>query len=135
MSRFVLQPCKIREDRVVPTKDDPIILNAKKLVAKFVPSGNRIECLKLRQARIGSYVGRAKGSRTGKEVLFIIWNEDRSNKIRWILKRDEAFPDRLLEIYRLNEVDWGSRFEEKESGKKDRLPGDRAVPRARMREM
>jgi len=111
-----------------------VVLDAKQLVAKFSPQRIRNQMLSLRHARLGSFIGLCKGSRSGQTVPFIIWNPDRSNKIRWLLKRDAAFPDRLLEIYRLEEIDWGSSFTEPESGEIDRLPGDRARPRARMTE-
>jgi len=135
MSRFVLQPCRIREDRVVPTKDEPVVLDAKELITKFAPNRVPKEKLAVRMARLGSFLGLCKGSRSGRTVPFIIWNPDRSNKIRWLLKQDEAFPDRLLEIYRLQEVDWGSSVEEIPSGKLDKLPGNNAQPRAKMTEV
>jgi hypothetical protein len=134
VSRFVLRPCKIREDRVVVTEKDPLVLNARELVTKFSPRRLQRELMALKNARLNSFIGLCKGSRSGQTVPFIIWNQDRSNKIRWLLKRDAAFPDRLLEIYRLEEIDWGSRFDEPVSGEVDRIPGNRARPRARMTE-
>jgi len=132
MAKFVLQPCKIRGDRVVPTKDPPVELDGRQLIAKLAPNRLPHNLLRLRQARLGSFIGRCKGSRSGREVLFTVWNPDRSNKIGWLLKQDAAFPDRLIEIYRLVEADWGSRFVEADSGKKDRLPGDKARRTPRM---
>jgi hypothetical protein len=130
VSRFVLQPSKIREDRVVPTGDEDLVLDTKELVTKFAPSRARPELAKLRSIRLGGFLGRAKSGRTGQDVLFFIWNHDRSNKLGFLLKSDPGFPDRMKEIYRVAEVDWGCRFEEVESGKKDRIPGDN-VPRQR----
>jgi hypothetical protein len=109
---------------VVKKDEDPLVLDTPKLLQKFAPHGTRGEVLQLRAARLGSFLGLCKGSRTGRTVPFIIWNQDRSNKIKWVLKRDAAFPDRLLEIYRLEEIDWGTRFTEIESGEIDRLPGN-----------
>jgi len=135
MSRFVLQPCKVRQDRVVPLKEPPLELDGPQLVRRLAPSGSQKELLQLRTARPGSFVGRCRGSRTGRPVLFTVWNPDRSNRIGWLLKRDAAFPGRILEIYRLAEVDWGTRFTEIPSGKMDRLPGDKARPVPRVVEM
>jgi len=119
---------------VVRTDDEDLVLETGELVEKFAPSRNRQELAKLRSIRLGGFLGRAKSGRTGKEVVFFIWNQDRSNKLAFLLKADPAFPDRMREIYRVAEVDWGSRFEEIESGKKDRLPGDNVPRRKGLRE-
>lgn len=134
MSRFVLQPCKIRENRVVRTDEEEVVLTVKELVAKFAPTRLRTELAKLRTIRIGGYVGRSKSGRTGKDVLFFIWRDDRSNDLAFLLKADPNFPDRMKEIYRVAEVNWGTSIEEIESGKKDRLPGDNVPKRPGMRE-
>lgn len=124
MSRFILSPCKFREDRVVPTGEDPVSLDLRELMARFVPSGNKAELLKLRALRLGSYVGHCKGGRTGREVLFVLASMDRTNKVTWLLKGDPSFPSRVLDLYRVDVLDWGSRVEEVESGKKDRIPSE-----------
>ena len=134
MARFLLQPCKVREDRVVPTAEPPLELDGRQLIEKLAPAKIPEELRRLRAARLGSFVGRCKGSRTGRDVLFTVWNPDRSNRIGWLLKTDAAFPERVLEIYKLVELDWGSRFVEIDSGKKDRLPGDKARLAPRMLE-
>jgi hypothetical protein len=109
----------VREDRVVPNKDeDALVLDSiRALVTKFPHTP--AEKTQLRGIRMGSYVGMIKGGRTGRPTLFTIWNQDRTNKVRWITRKDPTFADRVIEIYRAEEVDWGSSFMESDSGKKD----------------
>lgn len=113
-TRFVLQPCRIREEKIVATKDDPLVLEVTDLFKTLVPSGLREERSLIRGARIGTYLGRCKGSVTGKDVLLVIYNNDGTNVIEWVLKRDPTLPDRVTSLFRLDAADWGSSFYEPE---------------------
>ena len=117
--KFVLQPCHVRADRVAPDKSNPVVLHSiHDLVEKFRPStpGERLQ---IRSMRLGAYVGLIRGSQSGNVVPFVLWNRDRSNKIKWLLKKDPKFPTRLVEIYRVEEADWGSKFNEFDTGVRD----------------
>lgn len=134
MSRFLLQPCKIRENRVVPVAAAALDLDTKALLEKFAPTRDPRELVKLRSMRIEGYLGRSRGGKTGTEQLFFLWNQDRSNHLDFVLHGDPDFPSRVVEIYHVRVVDWGSRFDEPESGKKDLLPGNDVPKRAGLRE-
>lgn len=108
MSRFVLLPHRLREDRLVPIKGaEPIVLNWRELAAKLAPS-NRIEAVKtLRHMQRGAFVGLLKqGKREPSNFCFIA--QDRSGKISNIIRRNPSFGSNLLEVYRVVESDWGS---------------------------
>jgi len=127
--RFVLQPCKIREDRVVASGDDNLVKTMAEFVKFFTVSGNRDERLKMRSARLGAYIGVCLGSRTKQPVLFVIWHPARENVIDFLLRKDRSFPERCHTIFKVLEADWGSRVTEPVSGKKD-TPTWRAKPGA-----
>lgn len=135
MTLFVLQPCKLREDRFVPQKDEePLVIKSiQGLLDKFAPTmyGHRVQ---LRQLRVGAYVGLIKGSRSRKTVPFLVWNPDRSNRIRWLINQDPEFGDRVLEVYRADTVDWGASVSEVETGKKD-IPTWKSKKNVRMMEV
>jgi hypothetical protein len=117
--RFELQPCKIREDRVVPSGEENVVFTMPEFVKNFSVTGMRDERVKLRQARIGAFIGVCTGSRSKQPTLFVIWRNDRDNVIDYLLKRDRSFPERCQTIFKVVDADWGSRVTEPFSGKKD----------------
>jgi hypothetical protein len=119
LSRFELQPCKIRDDKVVPSGEENIVLNLAEFVKAFSVTGHHIDRVKMRQARIGGFIGVCVGSRSKRDTLFVIWRPDRGNGIDFLLKRDRTFPDRCKTIFKVVEADWGSRVTEPDTGKKD----------------
>lgn len=127
--RFELQPCKIREDRVVPTGEESLVFTMPEFVKNFTVTGQRDERVKMRQARTGAFIGVCDGSRTKQPTLFVIFRNDRANAIDFLLKRDRSFPERCKTIFRVVEADWGSRVTEPFSGKKD-TPTWKAQPGA-----
>lgn len=121
-ARFVFQPVRFRDEKVVPTSDPPLVIeNIADLVKKFAPERKQ-QLVQLRGFRPSAIVGWARGSRTGTAVPFLLWNIDRTNRFGWLLKKDPLFPERVIECYRVEEIDWGSSVTEMESGKKDQ-PG------------
>lgn len=102
MARIVLQPCKLREDEFVPTKEQPSVFDWKQLSKKLAPSRDikaRHNLLLLQpQAFVGLLVT-SKGASN-----FVLMNENRSGNIATIVARDPSFLDRLLEVYRVEEV-------------------------------
>lgn len=127
VARFVLQPCKIRENRVVPSGEENVVLGLAEFVKKFTITGERQERGKMRAARVGAFIGVCTGSRTKEPTLFVIWREDRFADIKFLLRKDPTFPDRCHAIFKVIEADWGSRIEEPFSGKKD-IPTWKAIP-------
>lgn len=111
MARFVLQPCRLTKDRFVPTSDSSVEMGWKQLVERFWQSGAPAGLRNLAFLRPGSFIGLAK---TGNKVSnFILQNDDRSGDIGRILKKDPGFVKRLTDVYRVEQVDRGSRVEEK----------------------
>jgi len=128
-SRFELQPCRVRDDKVVPTGEENLVFDLAEFVKAFNVSGQRADRVKLRQTRVGGFIGFCTGSRTKRDALFILWRPDRGNEINFLLKRDPTFPERCKVIFKVIEADWGSRMVEPDSGKKD-TPTWKSVPGA-----
>jgi hypothetical protein len=75
-------------------------------------------------------VGVVNSGRTGKPTLFTLRSHDMSP----YLAGDPGFPERLVSLYRVAQLDWGTKCVEVESGKKDLPPwGDLRPKRARAR--
>lgn len=117
--RFVLQPARFREDKIVDTDDPPLVIESVRvLVEKFAPA-KKHQLVQLRSFRSEAFVGWARGLKHGVSAPFLIWNPDRSNKVGWVLKTDPTFPSRVTECYRVVSMNWGTSIVEAESGKKD----------------
>ena len=133
LSRFELQPCKIREDRVVPSGEENLVFDLAEFVKAFSITGNiHVDRAKIRQTRVGGYIGVCTGSRSKRDTLFVIWRPDRGNGIDFLLRLDRTFPERCKVIFKVIEADWGSRVIEPDSGKKDQptwkpSPGSGAI--------
>lgn len=106
--RFLLQPCKLRDNRVVPTDDPPVEYSWQSLCAKFAPARTREAMLPLRSLQLGAYVGLVRGPK-GAPANFVFVNADRSGKLSGALIKDSSFPERVIEVYRADKVDWGAR--------------------------
>ena len=104
---FVLTPCKLRNDRIVPQKGAPVVsLDWKGLVLKLAASRQAGALANLRHMDKGSFVGLAREQRTGLVRNFILKNPDRSDRVDWLLERDPTFADRLVEVYRVENANW-----------------------------
>lgn len=104
MARFALTPCKLRADRFVPQDGDPIDLDWRTLCERLAPSRSRTALITLRQVQQGAYVGLVRGP--GGPRTFLLANADRSGDLTGILKKDPSFADRLLEVWRVDQVKW-----------------------------
>lgn len=118
MARFVLQPCHLREGKFAPIKGStPKTFNWPELVEALAPSKEARAKITLRRMQPGSYVGTAKDRFDAKVVRnFLLVNQDRSPQLEWVLRKDPGFEDRLLSVYRVDEVKWESVVHEFESG-------------------
>ena len=126
---FILEPSKIRDDKIVPNGEELLVLTLKEFLEGMRATGHREERVKLRQARTGGFIGFSIGPRTKQLCLFVIWRPDRGNDIEFLLRRDRGFPERCQKIFRIVKADWGSRMAEPFSGKKD-TPTWKAIPGA-----
>lgn len=107
---FVLQPCRVRQGFFAATKDAPITLNWKELVAKFAPHRSRNGLLCLRNLQIGGYVGLVN-SPQGLSV-FYYGNLDRSGKIAAAVVKDETWSERVAEVYLVEKAQWAAKVVE-----------------------
>jgi hypothetical protein len=112
VARFVLQPCKLRADRLVPVKgSDTIELTWRELAAKLAPSRD-VQALKtLYHAQQGAYLGLVRDPRNPQKLVnFCFMAQDRGNSISPIMTRDPSFGRRLVEAYQVIELDKGRRI-------------------------
>jgi len=111
MSRIVLQPCHVRDDRFVPSrKRDPLELDQTQFLRKLTPSGTRAGMTILLRARVGHYVGliRSRGGVTN----FVFDNPRQKGRFAHLLKRDPAFAERVQEVYRVEVAEFASAVSE-----------------------
>lgn len=108
MARFVLQPCRLREGRLTPIKGaKAVVFNWVELVAALAPSKEPRAKMTLRSMQPGAYVGTVKDPLNPNVVRnFILVNQDRSAQLEWVLKKDPGFENRLVDVYRVDEVKW-----------------------------
>lgn len=114
MARFVLQPCKLRDERLVPVKGEPpITLNWRELCERLAPSREQKALQVLQLVQVNSYVGTTKNPHgTGKPANFVLMNPDRSGNLAKIMSKDATFAHRLLSVYRVDDVEWDARVTE-----------------------
>lgn len=114
-ARFVIQPCKLREDRLTPVKgSEPLTLSWKELAKKLAPSANAQALRTLYYVQTGAYVGLLKHPATGQPVNFCFVAQDRSGNVAEVLRRDPSFAHRLIEVFLVKEADRGVRLSEPE---------------------
>ena len=112
MARFVLMPCKLREDRLVPIKDAEVEeVTWRELVAKLAPSASIKALRTLYYIQRGAYLGLLKHPRNAeKEVNFCFVAQDRSGSVSEVLRRDPSFGRRLTTVYQVVEADRGAQL-------------------------
>ena len=114
MARFILTPCHIREDRVVPS-DEAVELDWPKLAALLAPSRSHQALMTLRRLKVDTYVGLVKQP-DGGTTNFMFQSPDHTNDIAWLLKKDPTFPTKLDVIYRVELAQLDAKIEEFSSG-------------------
>lgn len=113
MARFVLQPCKLREDKFVPLSGEPpTVLSSWEELCKFFernPKNPRDVGLRALQAMDTSgYLGVLKKPEGGTRI-FHLWNRGRGNKVAWLIKKIPEFPSLLERVYFVQSVVWDAR--------------------------
>lgn len=114
MARFILQPCKLRDEWLVPVKDEPpIVLSWKELCNKLAPSGDVKALSHLRLLQVNSFVGLTRTrNANGQLGNFILTNVDRSGHLKRVMDKDPTFSSRLVEVYRVEELSWDAKMVE-----------------------
>lgn len=116
MARFVLTPCHIREDQVVPTSGMAAVeLDWPKVVELLAPSNSLNAKMTLRRLRVNAFVGTLKAPPGKPATNFLFQNLDRANRIGWLLKRNPNFPNMVEQIYRVEVALFDSKVEERSS--------------------
>lgn len=108
MAHFVVQPCHLRGAVFAPNKGEPALKwTWRDLVEQVAPAGQLSTLTNLRTLKPGAFVGLARVTLTAEETrTFLLLNTDRSARLDWILKRNPDFADRLVSVYRVDEVKW-----------------------------
>lgn len=107
VSKFVLKPARLLQTRLVPSKDEKAIeLSFPELVTYFARA-DRGEGMKLCGLRQGMYVGLTNSAKMpGRKIIFVLYNENRTGNVDFVLKNDPSFSTRLLEAYRVEEASY-----------------------------
>lgn len=113
MARFVLHPCRFREDRFIPLRDASLLeLDWVGLVDRLAPTRSPAALMNLKRLRVNSFVGLVRNPQTGEVGNFYLLNPDRSGSLTWLLHQDQSFPERLLESFKVVSANWDYKFEE-----------------------
>jgi hypothetical protein len=109
-----LKRSKLRDQWLVPTKEPAIDLSWSELCAKLAPSNDPRALRSLQLLQMGAYVGLVSRppKMPGPPSNFVLLNQDRSGSLNAVLSKDPTFGDRLLEVYRVEEVQWDGRVVE-----------------------
>ena len=129
MARFVLVPCRIREDKVV-ADGDPLELDWPKAAALLAPSQTFEALSTLRRMRVNAYVGLVKkepppgsSKQTIEQAknapptnfLFVNGNPN-SASIGWLLKKNPELITQVKALYRVDVAIFDAKIEEHSSG-------------------
>lgn len=109
VSLFIVKPARVLQTRFVTSKTGPDEqYSFKELLARFLPTGvSKSEASKLLGLRAGMFIGKVRSAKTpGKEVQFVLYNQDGSGNIDFVLKNDPSFESRLIEAYRVEHAEY-----------------------------
>ncbi len=116
MARYVLQPCKLREDQLVPQKGvGTVEYDWNKLQETFAPSKSRTALLNISNLRVGQYVGLVRRADASEVTNFTLMNQDRTGRVDWLLKKDPSFEKRLVSVYKVEVAERDARIEERDT--------------------
>lgn len=115
MARFVLTPCRVREDRMVPD-GEAVVLGWSEVAALLAPSRSQSALMTLRRMKPLSYVGLVKNPTTAAVTNFLVQNDDKSNSLKMLLKFNPAIVTQLVSLYRVDEVSLDAKVEEISTG-------------------
>lgn len=114
MAKFVLQPCKLRQDRFVPIKDAECEeFTWKELALKLAPTTTPSALRTLQYIQAGAFIGLLKHPlNASQEVNFCFVAQSRTGYLTEVLRRDPTFESRLVTVYRVVEADKGAQLVE-----------------------
>jgi hypothetical protein len=114
VERFVLQPARVRGDRVNPLKaEDPVELDWNGLVELVGGSESPTALMTLRRLKEADYVGvRSLG---GNKTNFLISTPGGSGRIGFITKKNPTFPAEVQQVFQVVEAAYESNISEAEA--------------------
>jgi len=112
MAKFFLQPCRLREDKLVPTKEPKVEFKWLDLVSRLAPSKSKNAQMVLRRMERGCFIGLVLNEQTKEAVNFLLLNPDRSGSVKALLRKDPSFERRLIEVFRVEDFAWDAKMEE-----------------------
>jgi hypothetical protein len=116
MAAFELIPCKFRDHKVVPVRDEEVleIKDFTSFLERFRVSFTHNQMEAIRIMRPDAFVGLIRGKLSGNPTFFCLANHDtRSNDFKWLLTKDPTIPNRVLEVFKVNSLEWDSGVQEK----------------------
>ncbi len=109
MAAFVLQRCKYREGWLVPKKGEaPLRVEWAKLCEMLAPSGSVRARMMLRQAAPCAFIGLLRLP-DGQVSNFVLRNSDLSGDVRALAKKNPLLERQLVDVYRVERVEWEDR--------------------------
>jgi hypothetical protein len=117
MSHFVLKPARLIQDTFDVIPDQPVLeFGFRDLCKMLVPQGTAFtERQKLLHLRPRAYVGRAKSKQSPNEIfIFVLYNWDRTGNIDYVLAKDPSFAERVIDVFRVEEVLYDSKVVEQQ---------------------
>lgn len=116
MACFVLQPCKLREDKFVPLRNEQLVtLTSWADLCRFFgknPKNQRDPGLRtLLSMDTSGYLGILRKPEGGTRI-FHLWNRGRGNKVGWLIKKLPEFPSLLERVYFVQKVEWDAKTTE-----------------------
>lgn len=114
MESFVLQPARVRGDRVNPLKaEESVELDWRGLVERVGGSGSPEALMTLRRLKTADFVGvRNVG---GNKTNFLITTPGGSGRIGFITKKNPAFQVEVHEVFQVIEAAYESNISEAEA--------------------
>jgi hypothetical protein len=110
MTKLVLRPCRVRSTFFSTEEEDPVTYDLKQLRNELTNTYDRLESHKISMLQQDAYIGSSQTA-TGNKI-FVLINPDKSGNIAWVLAKDPSFRDRILKVYKVQSIDWGSQIEE-----------------------
>lgn len=111
MTKILLQPYKIRENKFVPESIEPLKLDWEAYRKLLAPSNSPMSLLLLRRIKTSSYIGLIKKT-NGSLINFCYIPNTTKNTVEPLIRQMPDVVNRLHSLYKVVSFDFGSRFKE-----------------------
>jgi hypothetical protein len=111
VAEFVLQPARLRDDRlVVDPISDEITMQWPEARARLTPSNTRQALNMIRLVRPGWFIGTRKQG--DGVVTFVMDAAGKSSSISGVIQKNPRFGEQLIEVFYVNSVTWDASMAE-----------------------